>query len=189
MRCPMRLTVKPWLRRAAMERCACGIPATGKLLRKLNSFETDSGRGDRSFAFSSDGGMLASIGSNNAVQLWSTADYRELKQIVHLSDQVQHVAPSTDGKLLAGDCGKNVIRLWKVATGEEIAPAPGHDDAVSSLALTRDGKSLVTGSDDGTIRVWERRDRQASSRPSRTFAQSQFSGVVPGLQVDRLRRG
>ena len=112
---------------------------TGELLRALD------GAGD-SFAFSPDGGTIASSGG-----LWDT----DTGKLLHTIDGGvgDSFAFSPDGGTVAGGVGTS-IRLWNANTGELLHTIDGPWFWVTSVAFSPDGSTIVSGGSDGTVSVW-----------------------------------
>jgi len=107
-------------------------------------------------AWSPDGTLLASGGSDELVRIW---DVRAGTSRVLEGHQgwVSAVAWSPDGSRLASAGDDERIRLWDVSTGTCRA-FEGSSDRVNLVAWSPDGNRLASGErpsvDGGTIRVW-----------------------------------
>lgn len=122
--------------------------ASGKELAPL----LDEGSGHWSFAFSSDGRVLATVSHyHGVVRLW---DVRQAKVLRELNAHAQQVAFSRDGSLLVTG-GGNSLRFWDPATGAERPLFKGHCDTIRSLSFAPDENKLASSSDDGTMRLWD----------------------------------
>jgi len=106
-------------------------------------------------AFSPDGRLLASGGSDGAVRVWDVATGRELRRLEGHTDSVQSVAFSPDGRTLASGGKDNIVRLWGVDTGRELNSLKGHTDFVRSVAFSPDGQTVASGAGDMTVRLWD----------------------------------
>ena len=107
-----------------------------------------------SLAFSPDGKMLASAGSEGTIRLWDieTGQYRTiLKEHATISS----VVFSPDGKTLASGDWRNNILLWDVDTGKHLTTFKGHMDRVWDLAFSPDGKTLASAGWDNKILLWD----------------------------------
>ncbi|GAB2734699.1 nSTAND1 domain-containing NTPase [Kitasatospora kifunensis] len=108
-------------------------------------------------AFSPNGRVLASGGSDGHVRLWNVATGQQIgADLTGHAKDVLSLAFSPDGKEVAGGGADGTVLLWDVSTGkrhgQEMA---GHTDSVFTLAFSPDGKSLASGGGDGRILLWD----------------------------------
>jgi WD40 repeat protein len=117
--------------------------------------------GVTSLAFSPDGKVLASLGSEGWIRLWDAATGKEVR---HLGRIVRAMALSPDGMLVAAACadgdgfparpGAIRIHLWEAATGRAVRRPAEYSGYLHALAFSPDSKVLATAGRDG-IRLWE----------------------------------
>jgi eukaryotic-like serine/threonine-protein kinase len=108
----------------------------------------------RSVAFSADGRLLASYGTDRTVRVWDVAAAKCAAVLNGHTDEVFSAAFHPDGTRLATGGRDRAVWLWDLSTGQEVARLEGHTNYIYSLAFSPDGKSLVSGSGDHTVRIW-----------------------------------
>ncbi len=105
-------------------------------------------------AFSPDGALLASAGTNRTVEIWDAASGRHIRKLSLHTDWVTGVAFSPDGQYLISSSRDGTVRLWALATGRQLRVIESDGAAVQSVAYAPDGAFVAAGSADGTIRLW-----------------------------------
>jgi WD40 repeat protein/tRNA A-37 threonylcarbamoyl transferase component Bud32 len=121
---------------------------TGKEVRTL----TGHLRGALAVAFGPDGTWLVSVGMDQAVRRFDTADGR---QTLALANAGVRMALSPDGRLAAACRDDGVVRLWDLATGREATAPRGATAGTIALVFSPDGKLLATASRLGAVALWD----------------------------------
>ena len=134
--------------------------------------DTLEGHGDgvRAVAFSPDGTILASGGSEReneagTVKLWDVATGTNIATLYGHTGAVFSVSFSPDSSTLASGSGDGTVKLWDVATKQNIATFKHAVGEVASVAFSPDGKTLASASlyfsffnanlDEGTVELWD----------------------------------
>lgn len=110
-------------------------------------------------AFSQDGRLLASGGTDKRVVLWDTSTGYELRMCAGHTSQIVALAFKDDGKMLASGETNGIVKIWNVQSGNEIKTFKPHKSNLKTLAFSPDEKMLLTaGNDEGKIyqiKVWD----------------------------------
>jgi WD40 repeat protein len=104
--------------------------------------------------FSPDGRVIASVGRDWNLFLWSTRDVQSGRVWFGHVGAVESFDSSLDGARLVSGGSDNHARLWN-REGRALATLEGHQDTVNVVRFSPDGGLIATASDDYTAGIWD----------------------------------
>ncbi len=99
-------------------------------------------------------GTLATLGSDQRVQLWSSSEEPTAVTVEEQPGGAFGLAASPDGSRLAVGDGEGNVGVYSSASGErELGPLGLHEGRVMGLAFSEDGTRIASSGADGSISV------------------------------------
>ena len=125
-------------------------PESGQTVATLSGHSSDV----RTLAFSPDGYLLATAGSDQTVRLWDVQTRGCLRVLSGHTDAVRYLCFSPDGTRLATAANDKSVKIWDVASGRAVSQLPWVEK-IAGVSYTRDGKRLATADEHGLITLWD----------------------------------
>src|SRR4029079_6375160 len=97
------------------------------------------GRGVSKVAFSRDGKLLASGGSDSTIKIWDVATQKELRTLTGHTAPIESIYFSPDGRLLASASDDGSTFVWDTKTGEHLLTLISLDDGSEWMVVTPQG--------------------------------------------------
>ncbi|MBR8838163.1 MAG: caspase family protein [Stigonema ocellatum SAG 48.90 = DSM 106950] len=104
-----------------------------------------------SVSFSPDGRLLASVGLDKTIKLWSR-DGRLLKTLSGHSNAISSISFAPDGKTIASASVDKTIKLWRVSDGFLLRTIEVYSQTAASFSP--DGKTIASANADQTVKLW-----------------------------------
>ena len=107
-----------------------------------------------SVAFSPDGSMFVTAGTDRTARVWDAKRFRPVAVLSGHTDSVVSAAFSHNGRFIVTASSDKTARVWVAHSGELVADLRGHSAAVNSAVFSADDRRVLTSSKDATARVW-----------------------------------
>jgi WD40 repeat protein len=148
--------------------------ADGALLHRLSGHEGPV----LAVAASSQGGYIASGGSDQSIRLWDDRNGQLLKTLAKQPTEVGSLSFSPDGQFLLSGVGEGADRdchVYRVMNGERVTTYSGHDNIVLATAIDLSGSFAATGGGNNQeIHLWSLQDGKLKHR---------FAGVGTNIRT------
>jgi WD40 repeat protein len=141
----------------AIERDGKRLIAGDKLfdLASAAPHEIGSFQSDKTYAFSPDSSLVATV-SGNAIRIWSVTNLNSpVKTLSGHSADVTSVQFFPDEDIIVSGSADYSVRLWNLSTGK-VKGAWFHQARVTCVAISGNGKWVASGSIDGKLKFWNR---------------------------------
>jgi WD40 repeat protein len=152
-------------------------------------------------AFSHDGQLLASGGSDDVVKVWRVSDGSPVTTLTGFNDRVTSVAFSHDGNKLAAGSADRTVKVWNVADWS-LARTVSNTDFILGLSFSPDDSLLAeaggySGNSVHVLRTsdWQQVSLLSYGQENRAVAYSPdghflaFAQLYPGAQLANLSNG
>ncbi len=104
---------------------------------------------------SEDGGLLATLGRDLVIRLWSfNSTYPVANRLKVSGKKAKGIAFSNDGRQLAVGDDSGTVQIWELPFNRPLFTLKGHQHQVWAVAFAPDGRVLASGDRSGQIRLW-----------------------------------
>lgn len=134
----------------------------------------------RAEAFSADGRLLATGGSDQTVHLWELPGGNRRGTIKSKGGFVFALAFSPDASLLAVGSNDGSLQVFDSNAGTQRFAKSAHRNGVHALLFTPDGQTIISAGADKHIRLWD----VAGSKERRAFRQHSATVYALALSAD-----
>jgi WD40 repeat protein len=108
-------------------------------------------------AFSNDGQLLASSGSDRTIKLWDLAQSRVIRTLFGHRGSINSIAFSRDSRMLASVSEDGSLRIWDRGQNWNETLLAGGRGNILSVVFSRDGQTVIAGKLDGWIEMYDSR--------------------------------
>lgn len=106
-------------------------------------------------AFSHDGRLLLTAGSDASVRVWNVATGSLIHGLSSHEAATVGAVFGPDDLLIASSSTDRTLRLWNAASGRLVHSLSGHIGTTFGPAFSPDGRRLASASTDQSVRIWD----------------------------------
>jgi WD40 repeat protein/DNA-binding SARP family transcriptional activator/energy-coupling factor transporter ATP-binding protein EcfA2 len=104
-------------------------------------------------AYSPDGKLLVTAGSDSTAKVWEAATGKELITLRGHTQVINDLAFPPEGKVLATASDDKTVKIWDIGSGQELRVLDFNDGVPWSVSYSADGAILATAGDT-IVKVW-----------------------------------
>lgn len=127
-------------------------------------------------AWSPDGTLIATGGSDQQIRIWRAYDGRLLHNFTGHTSIINSLLFSEDSQMLYSGSERKII-AWQTKSGQLLREFIGHSGYIGGLALHPNRTMLASGSTDTSVRLWD----LPTGKELQVFASEEHLAVSPGL--------
>ena len=124
---------------------------TGSLL--VNSLQSSQGH-ITALAWSPDGKLMASGGTNRTIKIWDASSWFQLHTLKNHQEMISALTWNPSGTQLLSASHDKTIKVWDIYSARQQMVLT-HEAEVTRISYAPNGRFIVSGSRDGVIKVWE----------------------------------
>lgn len=104
------------------------------------------------FAFSSDGKLLAAAGSDNTLRVWNVESGSVIHSVAGACGPLAFCPSST---MIACGTPDSRIKIVDADSGVEVKTFGGNQDRICAISFAPNGKTVAVGSADKRVKIWD----------------------------------